>query len=265
MYKEKISIITVVKNDASGFNKTASSVLLLDYSPLEWIVVDGGSSDDTLEAIHNMENRICNFIAGPDKGPYDAMNKGLAKATGNWIIFMNAGDIFASTDTISRVFSNDLHEYGMVYGDVVADYSGVKKRITTGSVADLWKGMVFCHQSVFIRAHLIRSAGFNLNFTYGADYHMLLRLQSAGEKFLQLSVPIAIIDTSGVSNRKMVQTAKDHYIIAKDFYRLNYLQQAYHYSFIQWLKCVAAGYRFLPVGWMHKTSLFYQKFREILH
>jgi len=260
--KAKVSIITVVKNNARGFQKTASAIYSNDYSPLEWIVVDGGSIDDTLAAIRNSENRISKFIGGPDKGLYDAMNKGLEHATGDWIIFMNAGDVFASNDTISRVFNNDLREYGIVYGDVVADYSGIKKRIKAGPVKDLWKGMVFCHQAVFIRGNLIRTARFNLIYQYGADYHLMLRLQSEGEKFQQLSLPVAMIDTSGISNRKMAHTAKDHYTIAQEFFRLSSLQHLYHCAFIQWLKLVVVGYRHFPVQWMHKTSLFYQKFRE---
>ena len=89
-----VTIISVVLNAAQAFEFTARSVLSQDYSSIEWIVVDGGSTDATPDAIGKYKSRISCLISEPDKGIFDAMNKGLAKATGEWVNFMNAGDAF---------------------------------------------------------------------------------------------------------------------------------------------------------------------------
>lgn len=265
MSRQKISIITIVLNNAKAFEKTASSIQDQDYSCLEWIVIDGGSFESTINAIIKFEKRISYWISEPDLGPYDAMNKGVAKSAGDWVIFMNAGDTFVEPNTISRVFSHDLNGYGAVYGDVLANYSGIKKLIKAGPVKDLWKGMIFCHQAVFTKRHLIASMGFDIKYTFGADYQMLLRIRSGGQQFLQLPIPIAVIDISGISNRSMVQSAKDHFAIALIYFQLNRTKRWYHLTFISWVRLVEFGYRYLPVGLMHKFSLFYRNIIQNFH
>ena len=99
----KISIITVVLNAAGELKRTAHSVLGQEYPHLEFIVIDGGSTDGTLEVTKTLGKNIDHWTSGPDQGIYDAMNKGLAIATGEWINFMNAGDVFAGKDAVSKV------------------------------------------------------------------------------------------------------------------------------------------------------------------
>src|SRR3954454_18317001 len=96
-----LSVITVVLNDAAGFERTARSVIAQRGVRLEWVVVDGGSTDGTITIIKSVEGRITRWISEPDRGVYDAMNKGIAAASGDYLLFMNAGDCFADETSLA--------------------------------------------------------------------------------------------------------------------------------------------------------------------
>ena len=100
----KVSVITVVYNDVKNIEKTIKNVLKQTYTNLEYVVVDGASKDGTLDIIKRYEGKL-RWISEPDKGIYDAMQKGANTATGEWIIFRNCGDYFITPDAIDKVFS----------------------------------------------------------------------------------------------------------------------------------------------------------------
>ena len=250
----KISIITVVLNAAGELERTANSVLGQEYPHLEFIVIDGGSTDGTLKVIKTLGKNIDHWTSGPDRGIYDAMNKGLAIATGEWINFMNAGDVFAGKDAVSKVMSGDLKGFGAVYGDSIAVYPNARILRRAGMATDMIRGMVFCHQAVFVRRELAIEKGFDLSFPVGADFDMMFRLFSSGVRFLHLPFPVAVIDVSGVSNRKMAQSAREHFAVLKKYRKLSLPEQMYHWLFISWVALVTAGYKIFPVGLMHRIS-----------
>ena len=250
----KISIITVERNATGALNTTLTSMTVQDYPDVEIIVIDGASTDGTVDIIGKYHERITYWSSEPDRGPYDAMNKGLAKVTGEWVIFMNAGDTFAGTDTISRVFEHDLTGYGVVYGDTLAGYSRAQVLKKAGKPEDLVKGMIFCHQAAFVRTNLIKEQGFDLQYAIGADFDMMFGLLSAGCRFKHLPFPIAVVDVSGLSNRKMVQSAREHFAIAGKYRKLTLQERLYHYGFIAWVALVSAGYKILPEKVMHRIS-----------
>lgn len=99
-----ISVITVCYNAAASLEETMLSVLNQTYDKVEYIVIDGGSKDGTLDIIKKYANRLAYWTSEPDKGIYDAMNKGISKATGNWVNFMNAGDLFIDNEVLSKCF-----------------------------------------------------------------------------------------------------------------------------------------------------------------
>ncbi len=244
----KITIITVVRNAADELRKTIISIIDQDYPNLEFILVDGGSTDGTLEVIKAYAARITWWISEPDHGIYDAMNKGLAKATGDWVNFMNAGDMFVENDVVSRVMASDLDGFGVVYGDSIAAYPRANVFKKAGPPEEMVHGMVFCHQAAFIRRELIGDDGFDLSYPIGADFKIFFGLFSAGCRFKHLSFPIAIFDTTGTSNLKMVQSAMEHFAVVRLYRKLSFAESLHHYRFICWVSMVSAGYRVLPDG-----------------
>ena len=104
--KPVLSVITIVYNNVRDIERTMLSVLNQTYHAIEYIVIDGASTDGTLDIIKQYKNRITKLISEKDKGIYDAMNKGLAIATGDYVIFMNSGDEFYATDTVAKVFAS---------------------------------------------------------------------------------------------------------------------------------------------------------------
>ena len=108
MTTTKVSIITVVYNDVKNIRSTIESYLSQSYDNKEYIIIDGGSNDGTMDIVNLYRDRIDVVVSEPDKGIYDAMNKGIKRATGNWIGILNSGDTFVSTDTLKTVFSLSL-------------------------------------------------------------------------------------------------------------------------------------------------------------
>lgn len=247
----KITIITVVRNASGELKKTIGSVLTQDYPHLEFILVDGGSTDGTVEVIREHSAQIAWWVSEPDRGIYDAMNKGLAKATGEWVNFMNAGDIFYSNDVISSVFSNKLDGFAVVYGDSIAAYPKALVPKPAGTPEQMVTGMVFCHQATFVRRDLIGSVGFDLKYAIGADFNILFSLYAQGALFKKLPILIAVFDASGLSNLKMVQSAREHFAIVKKYRKLTFQERIYHYRFICWVSMVSMGYMVLPEGVVH--------------
>ena len=113
-----ISVVTICYNAKNDLEKTILSVLSQTYQDIEYIIIDGGSTDGTVDIIHKYSERLFYWISEPDKGIYDAMNKGMDRATGSWINFMNAGDTFCDNEVIKNIFGyNDLSDYSVFYGD----------------------------------------------------------------------------------------------------------------------------------------------------
>lgn len=115
----KVSVVTVCYQSANEIEKTIQSVIGQDYSNLEYIIIDGGSIDGTVDIIKNYDNKLAKWISEPDAGIYDAMNKGVKMASGDWIMFLNAGDYYHSTDVLSR-FVNEISDdttvaYGLIH------------------------------------------------------------------------------------------------------------------------------------------------------
>ena len=153
-----ISIITVVYNDIDSIEKTISSVLSQTYTNIEYIVIDGNSTDGTVEIINKYDNQISYWISEDDKGIYDAMNKGILNVNGEWINFMNSGDFFYDNDVISKIFTEekDYENVSIIYGDHQIrrlEHSEIFKALPLHL---FWKCMPFSHQSMFIKTELMK-------------------------------------------------------------------------------------------------------------
>jgi len=196
-----ISIITVVFNGGKYLEKTIKSVINQTYNNIEYIIIDGGSTDNTIDIIKKYENRIDYWLSESDKGIYDAMNKGIGLAKGKWINFMNAGDRLFQNNTVKRIFLGKNYDVDFIYGDWKIVYSSKFSRIQqAGEIENLWKGMVFSHQSLFTRSHIFKKYKFNINNKIGADFEFIYNCYKNKYRFYNLHFPVAENLAGGLSD-----------------------------------------------------------------
>lgn len=241
-----ITIITVTLNAVRQFEITARSVMEQNYPAVEWIVIDGGSTDGTVELIQQKSRHISLWISEPDRGLFDAMNKGVALATGEWVNFMNAGDTFMTPSTISEIFSGGDPGTDVVYGDCVIRYPHMMALKRAGVPSSLSSGMGFCHQSVFVRTPLLRQYPFDLRYRIGSDYDQFARMFRDNVQFAHVRIPVALYDIGGDSNLRMVHSAREHYRIAAMRFRLTWKEHLHHRFFILKVSVLSFVYQNFP-------------------
>lgn len=207
----KISVVTVVYNAVSIIENTIKSVIDQTYPNLEYIVIDGGSTDGTIDIIKKYSDDIAYWISEPDKGIYDAMNKAIDMVSGSWINFMNAGDYFYNDAVIQNVFGGDAiyNEYAAVYGDAeyrLRDFSYIRP----GYDCDRDHFMPFSHQAAFARTDIAKKNKFNLKYKIAADTEFFLRLNRENYKLKHIPVVVCSYDASeGLSMNNEVKHAKE--------------------------------------------------------
>ncbi len=243
-YNDTITIITVVYNGADMIEKTIQSVINQNYSNIEYIVIDGGSDDGTVDIIKKYESRIHSWISEPDKGVYDAMNKGLQKASGKWINYMNAGDYFFSEETISTLFKEafDYNKYAIIYGDAEFRTTSLSYIIQASDICNTNEFMPFSHQAAFFRKDVIQSIGFNLKYKITADAELCLRMLKKGFKFKRIPVVVCSYNAEGgLSVDNDVQRSKELIAMQAELngidphsaYFKTYIRKAYIRQFIK--------------------------------
>lgn len=178
----KVSIITIAYNSAETIEDTIKSVVSQDYPNIEYIIIDGGSKDDTLKIVEKYQDKIAKVVSEPDGGIYDAMNKGVANATGDLIGILNSDDIYADDLVISDIVKT-IGEKDAVYADLV-----YVKRESADQVTRYWKSGVYKkgaflkgwmppHPTFFVRKKCYADFGsYNLKLRSAADYECMLRM-----------------------------------------------------------------------------------------
>lgn len=200
----KLSIITINFNNAAGLEKTIRSVIEQDYDNFEYIVIDGGSSDTSTDIIKQYAVRIKYCVSEPDKGIYDAMNKGIRASAGEYCLFLNSGDVLASKNILQLIFSKH-HTADILYGNMLINYG--KNKIRIGKMPKKLTlvhllGDTLWHPVSFIRRSLFTHYGlYDEQFRYVADYDFFLRILIIEKvKSEHLGFIISIFDTTGVSS-----------------------------------------------------------------
>jgi glycosyltransferase involved in cell wall biosynthesis len=201
-----ISIITVSLNSEKYIQEAIASVASQAYSKIEYLVIDGGSNDATLEIIKRNIKHISYHISEPDNGLYQAMNKGIAKATGDVLFFLNSDDKFVDSDVLSDVAAEFQTEedLDLIYGNALLERPGGRQRwipyprlsrrhLATGTI---------CHQAIFASKHLMDlTGGFSEDYRIVSDYAWLLGLaHTDGIKSKYLDRDITIMSTDGLSH-----------------------------------------------------------------
>ena len=198
MEKPKITVITVSYNAEKTIERTIKSVLKQKYDLLEYIIVDGGSTDGTVDIIRKYDSQITKWVSESDNGIYDAMNKGLRMATGDYVNFLNADDWFLDNVLYQVVKYICYSNADVIYGEVVMDQNGKMKRQVPHPIDSLFWYLSMCHQAVFIRNGL--DYFFDLKYRIVADFDMILRFFTDGRSFQFMPVTVACFTCGGVSD-----------------------------------------------------------------
>ena len=207
----RISVITICYNAAKLLTTTMESVLAQDYTDFEYIIQDGASTDDSEKVItsfkEKFESRNITFKYNrePDNGIYDAMNKAVVSADGNYINFMNAGDCFYSGTVLTKVSEAMSDLPAVIYGDCVVYEFGRFFKYQK-SLEQIENMMPFSHQSVFARSDLLRDHPFNTGYQFSADYDFLLTVHDLKERFADSGEVICLTTAVGLSSVKYHDT-----------------------------------------------------------
>lgn len=195
----KLSIITVVFNGAATIQRAIHSVLSQSFQDFEYIIIDGKSTDGTIDIIKKINSEKIFWISEPDKGIYDAMNKGIHIAKGEWIYFLGSDDCLNNNEVLYKTFQFNLNEIDIVYGNV---YSSKLKRIFDGPTNK--EKLLFhnlCHQAIFYKRKIHEVYGYyNLTFMLFSDWEFNLRcFLDEGIKTLYIELVIAVYAEGGLS------------------------------------------------------------------
>lgn len=204
----RISIITVCYNSVETIRDTIESVLSQQYPDIEYIIVDGASKDGTLELISEYEGRISKVISESDKGIYDAMNKGVQAATGDFVGILNSDDVFAGSDVIQNLVAHlqNNPSADAVYADLVfvqrKEMDVVTRRYSSSGFSP-WKvrfGFMIPHPTFYARRELFDKYGnYKLGYRVSADFELMARFMSKGVKMVRHSAVMVKMREGGIS------------------------------------------------------------------
>ncbi|MBG6241247.1 MAG: glycosyltransferase [Candidatus Symbiopectobacterium sp. Dall1.0] len=216
--KPKISVITVVYNNVTELQSTIDSVIEQTYPNIEFIIIDGGSTDGTLDIIERNNKFIDCWISEPDKGIYDAMNKGTQISSGDYIIFINSGDKFFHKEVLDNVINLSGCKNDVIYGDhwTLKSYKN-DGHYKAKNLSKLKYGMICSHQSMLFKRKLLVGRGYSYNYGTAADYELLCYLYSKDASFFKLDdVIISYYQAGGVSDKKRIKSLCNSYKAYRD-------------------------------------------------
>lgn len=207
--KRLVSVVTICRNMRDDLRLTADSVLRQRGVDLEFHIVDGASADGTVEVIRAIEAECraagvpLRWSSEPDGGIYDAMNKGVARATGEWVVFMNAGDRFAHDSALAELLKSPAAEGAdLVYGSTIVERDFGSLTVRPRPLAFLRRKMAFCHQSMAVRTALMREHPFDTRFRVCADFEFVHWCHASGKILREVDTTVAIFDGAKGNSRK---------------------------------------------------------------
>jgi glycosyltransferase involved in cell wall biosynthesis len=247
-----ITVVTVVRNGEETLEQTILSVINQTYTNIEYIVVDGASTDGTLDIIRKYEDRIDYWMSEPDGGIYYAMNKGIDLATGEWINFMNSGDSFYNKNVLKTIFEEHIITDDIVYGDVflIFRFDSVVQKAKPLNL--ILKQMVFSHQAAFVRLVLMKEMKFDTVFKSGGDYNFLYHCYKINKRFLYVPFIIAAYNAEyGMSRNYALRQYEDACIQGIEHtlnWKVTYISNCLIYNIKRIIK------RILPRGIVEKIQ-----------
>jgi len=220
----KLTIITIVYNNVRDIERTIKSVINQSCKSIEYIVIDGASTDGTLEVINRYQSQISEIVSEPDKGIYDAMNKGLALATGDYVLFMNSGDEIYDEHTVEDVFDSasgaDIY-YGEteMYND---NWESLGRRRHEAPEVFDWTsfkfGMSISHQAIYIRRSIV--SPYDLTYKYSSDIDWIIKAAKKASNIVNVHRYVAKYLVGGMSKKKHRESLKERFSIFSKYYGL---------------------------------------------
>jgi putative colanic acid biosynthesis glycosyltransferase len=206
--KPFLSIITVTRNNARGVQRSYISMRNQSLQDFEWIVIDGNSSDNTCDFLQKTN---ATWISEPDRGIYDAMNKGIERINGRYVLFLNAGDLLARNDIIAEIFTAAQNDPDFIYGDAYE-----MDTYKTARTPTIKHGMFTHHQAMIYKADKITDLRYNLEHEIAADYEFTARFLQQNPNALYIPRAICDFEPGGISQQKASQGRAEQQQIRKD-------------------------------------------------
>lgn len=233
----RFSIVTVTYNNRVGLEETRRSVLEQSFAGYEWIVIDGASKDGTPDLLARESDERLSYVSEPDGGIYDAMNKGLDRACGDYVVFLNAGDRFADRDVLAEL---DAHigakKPVVVYGDSI-EFDETKSFYKAARQPSENRLVMFTHhQAILYRTDVAQAHRYDLSYKISCDWVMTTRILRSGGERLRFTKPICLFERGGVSQRQDYRRA-----INQELFRIYRTEQGFGLATaaLLWLRKVA--------------------------
>lgn len=224
MFQPKLSVITIVYNNVRDIERTVLSVLNQSYANIEYLVIDGASNDGTLDILKKYEGQISRLVSERDKGIYDAMNKGLALSTGDYVLFMNSGDEIYASDTVEKIFATEP-DADIYYGETEMfdeNWDSLGQRRHRAPENFTWKdfkhGMCISHQAIYIRRSLTEP--YDLNYQLSSDIDWIIKAAKKAKKIVNARMYVAKYLVGGMSKKKHRQSLQERFHIFSKHYGL---------------------------------------------
>ena len=223
-----LSIVTVVYNDVDGLHATSKTISHQYFTDFEWVVVDGGSTDGTENALASYDLPFLNWVSETDDGIYDAMNKGISMSRGEYVVFMNAGDLFPSSKTLQAVHDS-LNEVScapdVLFGgaDLVFPNHRRVYRAPRRFEDRIWHGLPAVHQATYYRRERIVETQYDLQYRICGDYYIIAKLVKEGITAAYLDKPLADFMVGvGIAHNSKINAFFEPYQIQRDVLGLGF-------------------------------------------
>lgn len=247
----KLSIITINYNNKDGLQKTIDSINSQTWREFEWIIIDGGSTDGSRDLIEKTaadpSSNVKYWCSEPDKGVYNAMNKGISHCDGDYINCMNSGDVFYDSNTLMTVFDGKIYESEILYGDWIQDFGTHKNKRHFYTPVDLYAIYMasICHQAMFVSCDMLKQRAFDESYRLYADWRRWMEAAIEGARFEFLNSIVCIYNMDGISS---TCDGTDEMLRARDCFKGVTLQTLEHIKKYEYEKTVIRIHSLLNNG-----------------
>ncbi len=217
--RPRVSVVTVTYNAGESLEKTIQSVLSQSYADVEYLIIDGNSTDETIDVIKKYEAELAYWVSEPDDGIYDAMNKAIDQASGRWINFMNAGDTFAHKETIAEMLK-DLEEDTDLYCggiDFVDPSTSTSRYRAAHGLQNIWKTIPCWHQATFIKTALMKEYRYATEYKIAADHEFFIRCHVNKKRFQFIDKVVATMMGGGLHQQERTRAHVESMKVLADY------------------------------------------------